>query len=386
LRGRPHPEDGFMAGMQSRTRWKVVLFSLLALSTVLFIARYEPYQNVGPELLAAPALSGPWAQWQGQGPAGSIAIAGGEARLRLEDGAASARLTRAIDDPARFALLRFAGALRTEDVVGGEKEWEKARLVLSSLDAAGRSLPVDHHLVRLTGSRPWKEYAKVFRVSRETRKMVATVQLLHSTGTVWVKDLSLRPVAEKPVFAACRAVAFFLWGAFLLWLLAPYAAGARNLLLRGAVVLAVAAILAGTLMPADMKFSFLDDLSVTTQQVQVHKESAPRPPAAPSDAPELWQSLFKTRHVTSKLGHFAFFGVLAVALRLARPGQGKTSLFTDALMLAGATEMLQFFVEGRSPAVFDLLIDASGVLFGAAALWLVRRGRRRPAVPVSGVI
>jgi len=64
---------------------------------------------------------------------------------------------------------------------------------------------------------------------------------------------------------------------------------------------------------------------------------------------------------------------MGISLILVSSGIGRAQLLLIIAMLAGATELLQFFVEGRSPSVFDWVIDMAGAVLGLFLVYLLSR-------------
>lgn len=85
-------------------------------------------------------------------------------------------------------------------------------------------------------------------------------------------------------------------------------------------------------------------------------------------------------HIIRKLAHFGEFALLgcelAALLFLNRGRTGKSFLTAElcAVFVAVTDETLQFFSH-RAPMVRDVLLDASGALFGIALVWLLTRPR-----------
>ncbi|MGE5217654.1 MAG: VanZ family protein [Chloroflexota bacterium] len=85
-----------------------------------------------------------------------------------------------------------------------------------------------------------------------------------------------------------------------------------------------------------------------------------------------------------KLGHLSEYFIFALLLMRALQLQVKTLLDARHLFLAVALsalyassdELHQVFVPSRTPAIFDVLIDACGALGGALCFYLYRR--RKP--------
>jgi hypothetical protein len=59
----------------------------------------------------------------------------------------------------------------------------------------------------------------------------------------------------------------------------------------------------------------------------------------------------------SKAGHFCFFLLFGLALFLLLGRKSGIPVMIHILLLAGATELAQFYIEGRTPLVWDFVIE-----------------------------
>jgi VanZ family protein len=345
-----------------QTRRKVAVFLLFAVATVLLGVFYGRYVPVGSELLANSDFGLGFDHWILKGPPDSIVLEDDRtARLRSSDPGGHVSLTQPIDDPCRFGLVRLSGEMRTEDVVAGERSWHKARLILSSFDRTGQWVPAPHHVYSLVGTHSWKRYAEVFRVVPEADQVRVSAQLEQATGTLWVRNLSLREVAVRPDYPYVQRAACGLWGLFLVWLLAPSVVGSGRIVWRGMVLLSTLLVLGGTLLPGGYRREIEKDLTHSYQSIEAPDPSRTEAPVQRRERTlELWENVQKV----TKSGHFVLFGLFGLSLASALPLTLRRLLLLDIAMLAGATELLQFFVEGRTPLIGDWLLDLAGAVAG----------------------
>ncbi len=70
-------------------------------------------------------------------------------------------------------------------------------------------------------------------------------------------------------------------------------------------------------------------------------------------------------------GHFCLFLLLASALAYIYPENIRHVMLLITL-LAGATELMQFFVDGRGPGIGDWLLDVGGGFIGIRLTFLPR--------------
>ena len=356
----------------------VVVFLVLSVVTVLVGVTYSRYRSVGPELLVNGDFSRGLEDWRVSGPSGAIAVEPPRTvRLQAADREHYVGLTRPFHDPGRFELLELSGTIRTEAVVAGKEAWHKARLILSSFDQEGAWMPGAHLVVALEGNHPWKRYATVFPVIPEAEELRVSMQLARVSGKAWVRDLSLREAVEKPLYVFLQAGAFGLWGVFLVWLMVPLVVACPRNLLRGALVVSMLLVLSGTLLPGSYRRVVERDMTeayqaTTSPEASVAEtETLGRP-----DRVVVWDRIRNA----GKAGHFVLYGLLAMSLAAAFPARPRKTLILELGMMGGATELLQFFIEGRTPLVGDWLLDLAGA---GAGLGLVTVWRRATS-PTAG--
>ncbi|TWO72284.1 VanZ family protein [Caenimonas sedimenti] len=99
-----------------------------------------------------------------------------------------------------------------------------------------------------------------------------------------------------------------------------------------ALALLIAALLAGTAMPGDLKAEIEG---------------------------QLWQTI-----PWSATAHFVLFALIALCPVYGRGAWTVMRIFALALLLAMVTELLQSLIPGRHPLVRDVFIDLSGTCIG----------------------
>lgn len=353
----------------------VVVFLFLALVTVVLGVSYSRYRSVGPELLVNGDFSRGLDGWRVSGPSGAIALEQPRTvRLQSADQEHYVGLTQSIRDAGRFELLELSGTIRTDAVVAGKEAWHKARLILSSFDQEGLWIPAPHLVAALVGNRPWQRYAMVFQVIPEARELQVSIQLARAVGRVWVRDLSLREAEEKPVYVFLQAGVFGVWGAFLAWLMVPLIVACPRNLLRGALIVSMLLVLSGTLLAGSYRQVLERDMTDAYQAA-----TSPGAPVAETQPPGrsgravVWERIRNAGNA----GHFVVYGLLGISLAAAFPARAWRPLMLELGMVGGATELLQFFIEGRTPLVGDWLLDLLGAAagLGLVTLWRKAAGR-----------
>lgn len=72
------------------------------------------------------------------------------------------------------------------------------------------------------------------------------------------------------------------------------------------------------------------------------------------------------------IGHFLLFGLFALLLGALFPGVPLYWILCAALLVAGGSEIIQLFIDGRSARLDDFLIDAAGTVAGTLLLRRVK--------------
>jgi VanZ family protein len=343
--------------------WLAVV--LLTVVTMGFFLGYDRYESVGPELLANPGFSEGFVHWERSGLGQATITSPGEITLRADENqrGAGVAVRQSLPEPQRYRLLRLSAELKAQAIQPGERFWHKGRLVLVSFDAQRRMLRVPHVVADLVGTRPWQSYQAIFHIPTTAQQVQIGVQLIGATGSLAVKQLSLREVRERALFPFYRYFGIALWTVALIGLAFSYRGQLRldppYLLIYASLL----GILVGTLMPVELKLALENRIDVALTDVIPRLGFIPEDDR-PSDP-----------NLISKLGHLLSFGLLAFALRWAYPRQRLVTLLVLLLMLALISEVLQFFVEGRLPQITDFCIDGAGLLAGIGLFQLLRMTR-----------
>ena len=129
-------------------------------------------------------------------------------------------------------------------------------------------------------------------------------------------------------------------------------------------------VLSGTLLPGSYRQVLERDMTDAYQSATSPGASVAetQPPDRPRSI-EVWDRIRNA----GKSGHFVLYGLLGISLAVAFPARAWRPLMLDLGMIGGATELLQFFIEGRTPLVGDWLLDLAGAGAGLGLVTLWRR-------------
>lgn len=354
---------------------KTALFILLALLTIIISDYIGLYEETGPELLLNNDFKEGFAYWKRTGP-DYLSVLEDPPAIKLYSAAPQNNISifQRIDGPARFRLLKLSGDMKTEAVSTGIKEWYRAGLILAHYDDKDVWISAPHVVAALQGDNPWKRYEMIFKIRPEAKELRVIAQFVKVTGGMWVKNLSLREAVERPVYRYWRFI-YIIWFVFLAWLVLPIVFECNGIMLKAVAISSVAVILFGALAPAASKLHFQEDAAATIKKV-TRQELPGIGPKDKLSAKEIAQEKLKTTKrwiLADKSGHFILFCILALSLAAGFPRERYIYLIIAAAMFAGTTELMQYFVEDRTPQVRDWLIDLSGVGSGFMLYWAVRK-------------
>jgi len=352
----------------------ILLAAGLALTAGL-AATVDKYLITSGELLANPGFARGLEEWQIDGPPATVTVTDGTLRLELREPGKSVEIEQTVTTATYPGFVLLEGELKSWNVTPGPEPWQRARLDFSRYGATGEWLPLPHNVVSLEGSEDWHHYQEIFRLVDGVSRSSVAIQLLSATGVLWVKNLSLHQVVPSPAYIATRIFLFSMWAAGLTWLFAPHVLGSGGKFIGIATGLALTLIIVGTMLPASVKARWQVGIAemvhagegaITADHPDGKKEVA----AAPVDQFYLIGNI-----EIGKAGHFVFFGLLGFLLLTNRGGNVIITTLAETAILGAATELMQIFVEGRTPLVSDFLTDMGGVTTGILLCLLWLRGR-----------
>lgn len=213
-------------------------------------------------------------------------------------------------------------------------------------DRDGRWLNLPHHVASIHGTHEWDSYNKYFIINPETNKIIVSAQLSQCTGSLWIKNIHLYPVIKTPVYIYFKIIVLTAWGVYLVLLLGPcFINEKNNFVIRIILVLVFILIIIGVTIPSDMKFQITDYANELINSLGVVSEG------------------YFTLDL-AKIGHFFFFFLFGLVFSFLQKDESDTMVITNIVLLAGSTEIMQLFIDGRSFLLWDIIIDLNGALYG----------------------
>ncbi len=346
------------------TTYKVLALLLLCLGTIELFNDFDRYLVIGPELLTDNRFQKKLDHWWHSNQGTSVPVPGsGIAVLQSENPADIIGLTQTIANVDYFKLLRLSCELMTLDMPLHEKEGHMARVVLVSNDRDGEPVYSRPHLMAgLSGKHDWEQHEGVFRVYSDSANVTLSIQIMQTTGTLLVRNLSLRPLAEKRSFQTYRNIAISLWALAGIWIIAPMVKAAFGNAQRTTILAVALTVLAGVLMPESLKEHIGRTLFPSLAKVAAGMVSYGTFQFLP---------VLRTPDIY-KVGHFFLFALLAAIALYRRPyALSRSETFACLILFAFVTEVLQLFIPGRAALLSDVIVDSAGMVMGLALQWIV---------------
>ncbi len=346
----------------------LMLIGILTFATLLALINYPKYSVSGEELLSNPTFSNGFTGWEKHGKSAAFSQRDDVTVLSQESAKHNSRLMQNIKGDELAGVYLVTTQLGSTNIVPGSEEWQNGALVLVRADANNKRTG-SYEIAGIQGSQGVSQYQKFIDIPAPTANITLTARMLNATGELLVKSVSLKPATKQTHYSTLRIILIAAWVSTSLILLVLHLI--RFGLTTPFIILCSIAMLAiiGTLMPKQ----FAIDLNSTI---------ANQMPGQFNHGIRQTLNFFfpgyigHTHQEISKLGHWlAFFSLTAASTVFLR----KTPIYffvISILLLAAATEALQFLTSARTPHIYDFLIDAAGVVVGLIVAlpirWLVQ--------------
>ena len=235
------------------------------------------------------------------------------------------------------------------------KEAPGVCLFLHQTDDQGRESAYRHRIGPYPASPGWQTIEGLGLLTAETRGVLLEFTITGLNSTLEIRDLRLEPVLGRSAMSVLRWIFVSAWCGYLAYLLRPVFRNGQRLPVAAAA-LVCGLIVLGTTFPGEIKVGLKRNLanSIGTMGIALGNtvKNAGRNAGIPGQVVE-----------PTKLAHFLLFLAAGVILTGLGPDGSVWKGLAVVFLLAGSTEMIQFFIPGRSPLVMDLMIDAGGGFF-----------------------
>ncbi len=348
---------------------KLAALSFLLLTVILQFSFAPRYEFLGEGLLKNGSFGSGVTSWKVKKGKGRIEVADGVATFENKIPLSSTRLLRSFPAPSRGEGIHVQADIRTENVVGSLRPWQRARIFLVGRKIDGKKLwrgPFFSALVE--GTSPWKRYSSVIPIPDQATGFVLGIGLDQSTGIMQVRNLKLHPVSERETFRVVSMTLLGLLIGVLLWISIPFFRSIAWSPARAGTGAVGALILVAVVLPGSFKRQALDYLGASAERGgRAHLTWL-------TDLSEtfgggLYQYLQQS---PDKIGHFLFFAMLAGFSRRLWEHVGTGVITLYLLIFAVTTETLQFYAPGRTPSTADFGIDGGGIFLGLFVVAMAR--------------
>lgn len=382
---------------------KTVAIALLAVLTVALFNTAWRFETVARNVLPNLDFSERGRYWQGSSE-GVYLNHSSPPVVMLDRGASRQTFLRqSLKLPAGFGFLRIGADIRLPHQVAGPMWWDRAGILIYSIDSRGKRIPFWPSTVALPeASDGWRHYEAVIPVAPSAQRMDLYLFMGARHGVVAIRNLTVNGLENANWFAAARTVLAAGWVAAGLWVVIPLFASQWRRVTAGLALFVFLGTLAGVLAPQPELSQFLYgirgviDRSTRALSVPVVRQApAPIPaPDSPAEGPDaadtdrdtgprdalqddiqtgtsariigaMPQAL--TRDSGAYAAHFSVHAALAFLILLTFRRTPFAVLFGYLLLTGASTEIIQYFVTTRTVNQSDGALNMAGIVSGAFA-------------------
>ena len=334
----------------------LALLAILTLATLLLLLNYPKYKVTGEELLENAALTENLSGWEQRGRSRAFSYNDGIATVTQDTHKDSSRLLQTLSGEELAGVYLISTNAGSNTIIAGTEDWQNGAIVLVRGDENNKRIGSEE-IVGLQGTQPITKHKKIIEVAAPTAHITLTARILEATGELLVGSISLKRAIMQPAYPTIRTILIASWVSISLVLVV------LHLLRFGittpfVILCAITALaFAGTLMPKQLSI----DLSASIANLL---------PAQFNLALKQTVDYFFPGYIghsnqeISKLGHWVAFFCLTTLSTLFLRKTPIWYIIASALLIAAATETLQFLTSARTPHINDFLIDSAGVVAG----------------------
>lgn len=361
---------------------KILFFLLLAAFTLISGLYVERYVDLSPEMLNGEftADGSGTTGWQVRGDSNRVRINGKHITLGGDTQLNSVAILQRFNLFSGSRLLRLSGDISSEISPHHSAKGAVGLWSVGQYRASDSRRMASHVAGQLKGETPMQHYSVVFTPLKEESFLKVVLKLYHGAGVLHARDLSLKEVEQVWWYRTLQFFCLGLWGLFFITFIFPSYWGSNKGLGRVGLILAILmiVIIAGTSFPGSMKNTIDSGINRNLYRVErmcnriITKVGFEwRLPVA---------AIRRGLPTKSTAAHFILFTSLAFGMVVALPNRSLPWAGVDILLLAAGSELIQFYVDGRTPYWGDFGVDLCGVASGflvACGFILIRRGSRR---------
>lgn len=331
-----------------RRHWLLVAATLILIAlTLAAFNSLERYQPTGEVLLPDPPFSTGFDGWAQNGQVTFEQDGPGQVMFENDDPKNQTSIRRTIDLPPGQTLALLEAIVSIEDVIAGEKMWQRARIFLAQLDQQGKPIWKEpHNLFTYEGTRPSETISKIFPIPSSIEQVWLSLELNDATGRMVISDLKLDPVEETPIFRHVSMALMVAWAVLVVFVAFKLFKSVTSIIARLALGVIFALFVVGLFIPAPLRNALI--------------EALPFPSAG------------GTGIEPDMVGHGIVFAIMAFLVRVGQPGSSFQFHFGCWVLIAIVSEVLQLFTVDREPSALDFAVDVVGIVLGLTLAQFLR--------------
>ncbi len=342
----------------------IVVLLLITLTILLFnyVGRYD---SIGPELIVnsnfLDSLEG-WVKHDNKSAMINTPEPGLLSLAQANSGS-SVFVKQVIKSAQDYSSIAVKCDVKIENIIRGKLSWEEPRVLLVSKNDSGKKIWNYPHEVFGDGwSNGWGTYEKAFGVNEGINEMELIIGLFRSSGSMYIKNLSVHSVVEKHRFTIMKYFLAMLWAlsfTFIFYLLfwTP-----QNRYLTALLVVASIISIAAILAPhsAMRKFQESKETLSVYKTAEVFANNIISKDSAFHFHPlgEVYGSDWAKTH---KMAHLSIFFILGLLTFITFRDYDFLILVIALIAFAASAETLQYFSSDRAVKIGDFLLNVTGV-------------------------
>lgn len=335
----------------------------LSILSYLFFTLVDRYSIDGEQLLNNPDFSNQMDGWKIGGKRGLVEGSEGTVKITHDSSTQSNSLSQCWPRSGFPDLVLVGIEAKSVGLVTGPKSWHEARAgFVGHLPDGRKNYRLSSRVLSLKEDSPWKRYQVGLKISPKFERVCFVVALFQTEGQFQIKNPSIYPAAERFGSSIVSMLLLSLWPIIGIWWLVLLVKHYRKRPQLGYLLVMLLLMAIGILMPPELKtvleralFSQIPDI-LTKDILSALGIPLDRLPAF---VPAYWSA--------SKLGHLLGFALLSMILFSDRD-KPVWILLAGLVLATLVTELLQYFVPGRSPRIGDAIIDFIGIVIGLSLI------------------
>jgi hypothetical protein len=340
-----------------------LLASCLGILSYLFFISFDAYHIEGEQKLKNSSFSEGLKGWNSGGYRNSIEVSDGGIIINHSSSRQVSFLTNCLKRSELPDRVIATIEAKTAGLEVGPESWHEARAGLIGHFPDGRKEYQDSgKLLSLYQDSSWERYQETFQIAQGYERVCLIVALFRSNGEFQFRNPALYQAKMSAEYFVVRNIILCLWvvsgGWWFVLLLKHYSRRPQ----LGYFVIMFLIIAVGILMPKELK-------NVLEKEIFTFPEARTTYVLAGMGLSiNQLPSLFPEMLNISKLGHFLSFALLSGIL-LSEKEKTVLVLLPGLILTALITELMQYFIPGRSPLISDVAVDLVGIFTG---WWLIK--------------